>query len=110
MQQALKKAGGLENPRPCLGPITKRADAMGKKAVDYCQEAFPAPTLRVVQPGGGHLRKAPIKPRKGWVANMKATQAEIMVHLRALAQGGKQLAEYRTTAIGSRTGVIGSSS
>ncbi len=95
VQQALKKAAGLENPWPGLGPITKRADAMGKKAVDYRQEAFPAPTLGIVQQVGGHLREAPVKPRKGWVANMKATQAEVMVHLRALAQGGRQHAEYR---------------
>ncbi len=81
MQQALKKAGGLEQPQPDLGPITKCPDATGKRAVDYRQEAFPAPTLRVVQPGGGHLKAAPIKPQKGWVANMKATQAEVMVHL-----------------------------
>ncbi len=59
VQQALKKAGGLEPPRSDLAPITKRSDAKGKKAVDYRQEAFPAPTLRVVQPGGGHLADSP---------------------------------------------------
>ena len=96
VQQALKQAGGLEAPRAGLGPITKRVDATGKKAVDYCPEAFPAPTFRIVQPGGGHLKAVPIKPRvKGWVANTRATQAEAMVHLRALAQGGRQQAEYR---------------
>ncbi len=95
MQQALKQAGGLKTPRAGLGPITKRADTTGKKAVDYWQEAFPAPTLRVVQPGGGHLKETPAKPRKGWVANTRATQAEVMGHLRALAQGGRQHAEYQ---------------
>ncbi len=95
VQQALKQAGGLETPRAGLGPITKHADATGKKAVDYRQEAFFSPTLRIVQPGGGHLKEAPVKPRKGWVANTRATQAEVMVHLRALAQGGRQHAEYR---------------
>ena len=95
VQQALKKAGGLEQPRPDLGPITKRPDDKGKRAIDYRQEAFPAPTLRVVQPGGRHLKEAPVKPQKVWVANTKATQAEVMVHLRALAQGGRQHAEYR---------------
>ncbi len=82
-QQALKKAGSLETPRPGLGPITKRTDAKGKKVVDYRQEAFPAPALRIVQPGGGHLREAPTKPKKAWVANTKATQAEMMEHLQA---------------------------
>ena len=95
MQQALKRADGLEQPRLDLGPITKRPDAKGKRAVDYQQEAFPAPTLCVVQPGGRHLKEAPIKPRKVWVANTKASQAEVMVHLRALAQGGRQYVEYR---------------
>ena len=95
VQQALKKAGGLEQPRPDLAPITKRSDARSKKAVDYWQEAFPAPTLRVFQPGGGHLREAPAKPWKAWVANTRATQAEVMGHLRGLALAGRQHAEYR---------------
>ncbi len=94
VQQALKKAGGLEQPRPDLTPITKRSDAKGKRAVDYWQEAFPAPTLRVVQPVGRHLIEAPAKPRKAWAANTRATQAEVMGHLRALAQRGCQHAEY----------------
>ncbi len=63
--------------------------------MDYRQEAFPAPTLRVAQPGGGHLREAPIEPHEEWVADTSATQAEVMVHLRALAQGGREHAEYR---------------
>ncbi len=95
MQQALKKAGSLENPRLGLGPITKHPDTMGKRAIDYRQEAFPAPTLRVVQPGGRDLKEAPLTPRERWVANTRATQAEVMIHLRALAQGGRQHAEYR---------------
>ena len=95
VQQALKKAGGLDPPRPDLALIAKRFDAKGKKAVDYRQEAFPAPTLRVVQPGGGHLGEAPTKPRKAWVANVKATQAEVMGHIRGIARGGRQHAEYR---------------
>ncbi len=95
VQQALKKAGSLELPRPSIGPITKHADAKGKKAIDYRQEAFPAPTLRVVQPGGGHLREAPPKPRKAWAAKTDATQVQVMVHLRALAQGGRRHAENR---------------
>ncbi len=94
VQQALKKAGCLDPPRPDLAPITKRSDAKSKEAVDYQQEAFP-PTLRVVQPGGGHLREAPAKPRKAWVANTKATQAEVMGHLRGLARGCHRHAEYR---------------
>ncbi len=44
VQQALKKAGSLEAPRSGLGPFPKHADAMGKKAVDYRQEAFPMDT------------------------------------------------------------------
>ncbi len=95
VQQALKKAGGLDPPRPGLAPISKHFDAKGKKAVDYQQEAFPAPTLRVVQPGGGHLKEAPTKPRKAWVANVKASQAEVMDHIRGIAQGGRRHAEYR---------------
>ncbi len=95
VQQALKKAGGLDPPRPDLAPIAKRPDAKSKKAIDYQQEAFPAPTLRIVQPGGGHLREAPAKPRKAWVANTKASQAEMMGHLRGLARGGRRHAEYR---------------
>ncbi len=95
VQQALKKAGGLENPRPGLGPITKRADATGKKAVDYQQEAFPALTFCAVQPGSEHLKESPLRPREGWVAETRATQADVMVHLRALAQSGRQHVEYR---------------
>ncbi len=95
VQQALKKAGGLEPPRSDLAPIAKHSDARSKKAVDYRQEAFPAPTLRVVQPGGGHLKEAPAKPRKAWVANVKASQAEVMGHIRGIARGGRRHAEYR---------------
>ncbi len=95
VQQALKKAGGLDPLRPDLAPIAKRSDAKSKKAVDYRQEAFPALTLRVFQPGGEHLREAPAKPHKAWVANTKATQAEVMGHLRGLAQGGRRHAKYR---------------
>ncbi len=95
VQQDLKKAGSLELPRQGIGPITKHADAKDRKAIDYRQEAFPAPTRRVVQPGGGHLREAHPKPRKAWAAETNATQAQVMVHLRALAQGGRQHAEYR---------------
>ncbi len=95
VQQAVKKAGGLEPPWSDLVPITKRLDAKGKKAVDYRQEAFPAPTLHVIQPSGGHLREAPAKPRKAWVANVKATQAEVMGHLRGLPRGGRRHAKYR---------------
>ncbi len=95
VQQALKKAGGLEPPWAYLAPIAKRSDARGKKAVDYRQEPFPAPTLRVVQPGGGHLKAAPAKPKKAWVANVKASQAEVMGHIRSIAQGGRRHAEYR---------------
>ncbi len=95
VQQALKKAGGLEPPRSDLAPIAKRSDARGKKAVDYRQEDFPAPTLRVVQPGGGHLKAAPAKPKKAWVANVKASQAEVMGHIRGIARGGRRHAEYR---------------
>ncbi len=64
VQQALKKAGGLEPPRPDLGAITKHTNAKDKRAVGYRQEAFPAPTLHVVQPGGGHLREAPPSPAR----------------------------------------------
>ncbi len=95
VQQALKKAGGLEPPRSDLAPIAKRSDARSKRAVDYRQEAFPAPTLRVVQPGGGHLKEAPAKPRKAWVANVKASQSEVMGHIRGIARGGRHHAEYR---------------
>ncbi len=95
VQQALKKAGGLEPPRANLAPVTKHPDTRSKKAMDYRQEAFPAPTLRVVQPGGGHLKEAPAKPRKAWVANTKANQAEVMGHLRDLARGGRRHVEYR---------------
>ena len=95
VQQALKKAGGLEPPWSDLAPITKRPDARSKRAVDYRQEAFPAPTIRIVQPGGGHLKEAPAKPRKVWVANTKASQAEVMGHLRGLPRGGRRHAEYR---------------
>ncbi len=95
VQQALKKAGGLEPPRSDLAPISRRSDAKGKKAVDYRQEAFPAPTLRVVQPGGGHLKEAPAKPRKAWVTNVKASQAEVMGHIRGIARGGRRHAKYR---------------
>ncbi len=63
--------------------------------MDYRQEAFPAPALRVVQPGSGHLKEAPPKPKKVWAANTRATQAEVMGHLRALAQGGRHHAKYR---------------
>ncbi len=49
--------------------------------MDYRQQAFPAPTLRVVQLGGGHLREAPAKPKKVWVANTKATPAEVISHI-----------------------------
>ncbi len=31
MQQALKQAGGLQSPRAGLGPITKHADASGRR-------------------------------------------------------------------------------
>ena len=95
VQQALKKAGGLEPPWSDLAPIAKRSNAKGKKAVDYRQEAFPAPSLRVVQPGGGHLKEAPAKPRKAWVANVRASQAEVMGHIRGIARGGRRHAEYR---------------
>ncbi len=95
VQQALKQAGGLAPPRLDLAPITKHFDARSKKAVDYRQEAFPAPTLRVVQPGGGHLKAAPAKPKKAWVANIKASQAEVMGHIRGIARGGRRHAEYR---------------
>ena len=95
VQQALKKAGSLEPPRPDLAPIGRRSDAKGKKAVDYRQKAFPAPTLRVVQPGGEHLKEAPAKPRIAWVANVKASQAEVMGHIRGIARGGRCHAEYR---------------
>ncbi len=95
VQQVLKKAGGLEPPRSDLAPIAKHSDARGKKAVDYWQEAFPAPTLRVVQPGGGNMKAAPTKPKKAWVANVKASQAEVMGHIRGIARGGRRHAEYR---------------
>ncbi len=95
VQQALKRAGGLEPSRSDLAPIAKRPDARSKKAVDYRQEAFPAPTLRVVQPGGGHLKAAPAKPKKAWVANVRASQAEVMTHIRGIARGGRRHAEYR---------------
>ena len=95
VQQALKRAGGLAPPQPDLAPIAKSSDARSKRAVDYRQEAFPAPTLHVVQPGGGHLKQAPAKPRKAWIANVKASQAEVMGHIRGIAWGGRRHAEYR---------------
>ncbi len=95
VQQALKKAGGLEPPRSDIAPIAKRSDARSKRAMDYRQEAFAAPTLRVVQPGGGHLKEAPAKPRKAWVANVKASQSDVMGHIRGIARGGRRHAEYR---------------
>ncbi len=41
VQQALKKAGGLEPPQPDLAPITKRPDTRSKRAVDYRQPFLP---------------------------------------------------------------------
>ena len=94
-ERVQQKAGGLAPPQPGLAPIAKRSDARSKRAVDYRQKAFPAPTLRVVQPSGGHLKAAPDKPRKAWVANVKASQAEVMGHIRGIARGGRRHAEYR---------------
>ncbi len=68
MKQALKKAGRFQPPGLDLGLFPKRTDARDKKAIDYRQEAFPPPTLRIVQPGGRQLKEAPLKPREGWVA------------------------------------------
>ena len=50
MEQVLKKAGGAQPSGPGLDPFPKHTDAKEKKAVDYRQEAFPPPTLRIVQP------------------------------------------------------------
>ncbi len=95
MEQALKKAGAAQPPGPGLGPFPKCTDAKEKRAVDYGQEAFPPPTLCVVQPGGGHLKAAPPQHRPERAAEMHATRGEVIVHIQALAQGGRQHAEYR---------------
>ncbi len=95
VQHALKKAGGLEAPQSDLGPFPKRTDAAGKRAVDNRQETFPATTLCVVQLGGGHLKESPLQPHEECAFETNATQAEVMVHLQALPQGGRQHAEYR---------------
>ncbi len=95
VEQTLKKAGAAQPSGSELGSILMHADAKGKKTVDYRYKAFPPPTLCIVQPGSGYLGAAPLQPRAEWTAETHATQADVMVHIKALHQGGSQHSKYR---------------
>ncbi len=96
VEQTLRQAGATQPPGPELGTILRRKDAKERKAVDYWHKAFYPLTLGVAQPGGGHLKAAPLQPRTEWAAENHITQVNLMVHIQALAHGGRQHSEYRT--------------
>ncbi len=72
VQHALKQAGGLHPPRAGLGPIDKLTSDAGKKAVDYRQEAFPAPTYCVTQPGRQTPERGTYQTPKGLVCRYRS--------------------------------------
>ena len=95
VERTLKQAGAAQPPALSVGPILKHLDVKERKAVDYWQETFLPLTLRVIQPRSCHLHEALAWPKAGCIVEPHTTPANLMVHIRGLAQGGRQHCKYR---------------
>ncbi len=93
--EVLLKAGGVQPPRPDVGPMQKYTPGKEYK-VDYSKEPCPPPAFQLDQPRGPHLEGAPEQPKLTWHADPNMSMATLQGHLQALAQAGSQHALYRS--------------